>query len=947
MQNNHLAHYPPSNQRSYRISPVATACVALLLAQVGVHAQQAPAALTSVTVTGIRAGIESSIAAKRNSDSIIEVVTAEDIGKLPDASIAESLARLPGLTGQRGADGRVDVISIRGLSPAFSGALLNGREMVSSNDGRAVEYDQFPSELVGSAVVYKTPDAGLVGQGLSGTVDIRTLRPLDIKGRQMAVNLRGETNSNGNVVEGVAPKIGSRFSISYVDQFADNTIGLAVGFARLNSATQLRQVKNSVVGDWGACCGIPLAGNVPATNGGGLALLPMFWVGEVNSKSNVRDGLMATLEYKPNADLHSTLDLYYSNFDAHAVGGAFTQQMFGAWGGPGTDITLSNVKTADIGKNTFVTSATATNMPTIVNTLQTDRKDVIAAFGWNTSLKLDKQWTAIADVSMSRDEKNETYSESLAAPYANGNWVLGTQSWKNTYAAGVTPTWTTNQNLNDPNTLKLGDPFGYVTSQPGWAGVLRKPNNLDTLNALRFSFKRELANDVFSNFTGGLNYSTRDKESAKNEIRLVLNKDAQGNFIRDIPVSAQRSSVDASFFGMGPLLRLDFSDLLRNGVFYTKQVYAEQAQNNSAIHEKITTVFGKLDIDTVVAGIPVRGNTGVQAVYSQQSAEGFEYFGDDINPDINLVVRRTGGKSYVDYLPSLNLAADLSGGLIARFGYAKTIARPYIFDMRAGGSPPRLLTADGPDKGTWTMAYSGNPELEPWRANAADISIEKYFGKRSYVSVAAFHKQLQNYVFNAVTTRDNSIYPNNTGVTPVTKFGQVTRPENGHGGMVGGIELSASLEGGLISPMLDGFGVVFSGSSLRSSIKENDEEDKPLNGLSGISKSMTVYYEKEGFSARVSQRYRSAFTSTSRDVFTKLTTRQQAADEVTDLQFGYAFESGPYKGVSFLLQVNNLNDNIITNNITPGNGAADMTQLIPEYMSQYGRQVLFGVNYRF
>ena len=245
------------------------------------------------------------------------------------------------------------------------------------------------------------------------------------------------------------------------------------------------------------------------------------------------------------------------------------------------------------------------------------------------------------------------------------------------------------------------------------------------------------------------------------------------------------------------------------------------------------------------------------------------------------------------------------------------------------------------------MAYSGNPELEPWRANAADISIEKYFGKRSYVSVAAFHKQLQNYIFNGVTTRDNSIYPNNTGVIPITKFGQVTQPVNGHGGMVGGIELSLSLEGALVSPMLDGFGVVFNGSSLRSSIKENDEEDKPLNGLSGISKSMTAYYENHGFSARVSQRYRSAFTSTTRDVFTKLTTRQQAADEVTDLQFGYAFESGPYKGVSLLLQVNNLNDNIVVNNITPGNGAADSTQLIPEYMSQYGRQVLLGINYRF
>ena len=146
----------------FRVNPVSAACTLLMVASAAGHAQQASETQT-VVVTGIKRSIESSIAAKRNSDSITENITAEDLGKLPDVSIAESLARLPGLTGQRGADGRVNVISIRGLSPAFSGVLLNGREIVSSNDGRAVEYDQFPSELIGAATVYKTPSATLIG----------------------------------------------------------------------------------------------------------------------------------------------------------------------------------------------------------------------------------------------------------------------------------------------------------------------------------------------------------------------------------------------------------------------------------------------------------------------------------------------------------------------------------------------------------------------------------------------------------------------------------------------------------------------------------------------------------------------------------------------------------------------------------------------------------------
>ncbi|KAB2848708.1 MAG: TonB-dependent receptor plug domain-containing protein, partial [Sphingopyxis terrae] len=131
---------------------------AIALTATGVNAQTAQPAeqtneqaeateLDTVVVTGIRRGIESAISVKRDSTSIVEAISAEDIGKLPDVSIAESLARLPGLAAQRVA-GRAQVISVRGLSPDFSTTLLNGREMVSTGDNRSVEFDQYPSELV-------------------------------------------------------------------------------------------------------------------------------------------------------------------------------------------------------------------------------------------------------------------------------------------------------------------------------------------------------------------------------------------------------------------------------------------------------------------------------------------------------------------------------------------------------------------------------------------------------------------------------------------------------------------------------------------------------------------------------------------------------------------------------------------------------------------------------
>jgi TonB-dependent receptor len=963
MQSQNSPHRLGAARPSWGLRPVAAAC-ALVAASSGVQAQvQAPAAAASappetIVITGIRRAIESSLTTKRNSDSIIEAISAEDLGKLPDASIAESLARLPGLTGQRGPDGRVNVISIRGLSPAFSGALLNGREVVSSSDNRAVEYDQFPSELVGSALVYKTPDGTLIGQGLSGTVDIRTLRPLDVRGRQFAVNLRGERNSNGTLVPGVAPSTGTRFSLSYVDQFADNTIGLAVGFARLDAATQVKQTELVEYGDY-TPFGLPLSGNAPAQNPAngalGQSMLPMFWTATSSAKRNTRDGLMVTLDYKPNKDLRSQLDLYYSKFNTHEVGGKFLSSFFATWGG-GVAPALSELQTTQVGLNTYTTSARVDQMPVTTGNFDTKRKDDILALGWNTELRFGEKWTGVADISFSRDTRKENYSEVYAAPYSNAlqQWTYGAYRW-NVPVDGGRQTWTPLQPgyLADPNVIKLGDQqgFDFVGDQDAYAGAVRTPRIKDEIKTLRLSAKRSLEG-MFSNFTAGVNYTQRSKDVSKNEARLLMRRDANGNFIRDVPSSALGTPLDMSWAGIPQLIRIDVPALANSGALSLQPLFLQQVDNDSDVDEKITTVFTKLDIDTEWAGVPVRGNLGLQAVHTQQSARGWEYRGNNANPDISLLFRRTGGATYEDLLPSLNLVGDFGSGWIARFGLAKTLARPNITDMRAGTSTPSVVGDQaGPNVGTWTMAYAGNPALEPWRATSIDLSVEKYFGKRSYISLAAFRKNLLNYIFNGVRAQSTAGFPVvlPPGVTPdqVRPIGPVTQPVNGSGGKIEGIELAASLEAGMLHPSLEGFGVVFSASDLRSNIREKDAGNVSLNGLSGRSNSVTAYYEKNGLQARVSQRYRSAFTATTRDIFLNNTTRQQAADKVMDIQLGYGFEAGTLKGLSLLLQVNNVTDKPTVNRVSVGQNAPDASVLLPNYTYRFGRQTLLGVNYRY
>ncbi len=193
----------------------------------------------AIVVTGFRAALESAVAEKKNAEQIVESVSAEDIGKLPDASIAESIARLPGLTSQR-LNGRSAFISIRGFGPDLSQTLLNGREQTSTGDNRAVEFDQYPSEMVSQVNVYKTPSANIIGQGLVGTVDIRTARPLETGKRVLAFGVKGSLTDLGKLNAGSNDK-GYRVNATYIDQFGGDTVGIALTANYVDESYQVQE----------------------------------------------------------------------------------------------------------------------------------------------------------------------------------------------------------------------------------------------------------------------------------------------------------------------------------------------------------------------------------------------------------------------------------------------------------------------------------------------------------------------------------------------------------------------------------------------------------------------------------------------------------------------------------------------------------------------------------
>ncbi len=896
---------------SHKGRTVAAAVAAVLGTTSGaVFAQNADEeAIDEVVVSGIRYSIESSIAMKKESTSIVESISAEDIGKLPDTSIAESIARLPGLAAQR-VNGRAQVISIRGLGPRYGATLLNGREMVSTGDNRSVELDQFPSELINSATVYKTPDATLVGQGLSGTLNMQTIRPLKYQDRQIVLNGRLDKNSNGSL-NADSDDRGGRYSASYVDQFADGKFGLAVGLAYLDAPNQERHYKSWWWADT-AAWGAPLAG-VPE----GTIALQGFEAGAASTEQK-RTGLMAVMEFQPTENVHSTVDLYFSKFDQHEIRRTLMSGM-DTWGGA----SYSDFSTTSLNGDTIVTGGTIDGLHPVALTTLNKRNDEVMAAGWNTQWAMGN-WTAVADLSYSKADREESNAELQAG-------VVGTVSLSNLdIAVGPGRTrLTPSVNFDDPNSVLLSDPANW-----GRDGRSQFPLVEDKLKSARFSVSREFES-VFSHFEVGANYSDRTKDMNRTEVYYNL-KD--GRTPITVPTDLLIRSTSLTFGGIpGNLISFDFPTVL--GTYYDVDAAAlnEAPGRIWNVDETVTTGYARLGFEFETR-FPVHGNLGVQVVRADQSSNG-QVWDDSRQESVPI----TGGKKYTDVLPSLNVIVDLPKDTYVRFGVAKTLARPNTEDMRAGFSGIGIGTTPPYE---WS-ASGGNPGLEPWRANAYDISIEKYFGKRSYVSAAYFYKDLKNFVYTQEIDYDFTGFPVPDGTInlPLSNIGTLSAPANGHAGLIAGVELSVSLDFGMFANALEGFGVQFNGSDTRSSLHEGNDVTKPLDGLSGRVTNVTAYYENHGFSARVAQRHRSRFVTNVRGTFGENVPSAINAESIVDAQLGYEFR-GRMEGLSLLFQVNNLTDEPYETEVGIAVGSVNPTGTLPERYTTYGREYLFGFNWR-
>ena len=167
--------------------------------------------IETIEVTGFSRSLIAAINQKRFTDTVSEQLSADDLGALPDVSMADALTRLPGISAVR-TGGQAAQINIRGMSGGFVFSTLNGREQVSTSGSRSIEFDQYPSELISSGAVYKTPKASLIEGGVAGTVELTTASPLSNEdNHKFNINARGMFNDRADEVQD-AEELGHRLS---------------------------------------------------------------------------------------------------------------------------------------------------------------------------------------------------------------------------------------------------------------------------------------------------------------------------------------------------------------------------------------------------------------------------------------------------------------------------------------------------------------------------------------------------------------------------------------------------------------------------------------------------------------------------------------------------------------------------------------------------------------
>lgn len=772
-----------------------------------------------IVVTGIKSSLRQAIQTKRDSDALIDAINAEDIGKFPDKNVAEALQRVPGIVINR-EFGEGERVALRGTAPSLTRTLFNGAAVATADwfileqlsATRAFNYLTLPSEIVGQLQVYKSPTADLDEGGLGGSIDVITRKPLD-QADSFSINA-----SLSGVYSELSEELNPQASGFVGWKNDDDTFGIILG-----GIYQERNIRRD---------GIEVLGYFETNKAPGLQV-PSLIGSALFQQERRREGGNIAIQYQPDDSLEINLTGLYSRFDADNF-----NQNYLAW----------------------FTNALGGDSELIDTVVEGDT--VVAG----TVTRPTQGFGAVFDA-IDRDAVSDTYVVDFDTVYRpNDDWEL---HFKVGYTAAQGDT--TNQPFFEAQT-QTGFTFDLRGRAPEVNFLDIDPRDPAALDVFGFASLHEVTNDddefyVFADaerfvdlgplksIKVGGKYTEHNRETRFN-ISLF------GNFFLNLLNGGCNGGPCSTPFFAGDQLPSNFAENIAAPGSLTEYVQIDRQvlrdtffSQPAANRERISFIGNNFDVtEQVYAGYIKgdlegdnwRGNVGVRVVHTEQSSTGeLTGVGGSQTSLLGNFDFVTVDRSYTDVLPSLNLSYDLRDDLVLRLAAARTIARADFTQLAPQTAlNPGALSGNG-----------GNPDIDPFRADQFDISIEWYPNPDEYLAIAFYYKDVQSFIINQtlqevqqVETSTPSLErcesannPNNPAL--FNCLFDVTRPVNGTGGRIQGIEVSGLKQLGY------GFG-------LQANYTYTDSN---IPGSSEHVANASLFYEDENWSARAAYNYRSDF----------------------------------------------------------------------------------------
>jgi len=815
------------NTRKTLLSAAIVSCIAF-----SAHAQQAaPTAtdLDTVTVTGIRGSMEKSLDTKREANARVEVVTAEDVGKLPAHNVADTLQRLPGVnisssSADEGGFDEADRVSLRGTSPSLTQTLINGHTVGSAdwfvlsqgnNVGRSVSYSLLPSELVSSVEVNKSSQAKLQDGGTTGTVNIITRKPLEFSKQFTA------EGSIGMVRSDQAKSNDPQYSALFNYKNEENTFGVMVqGFSQKR---ELRREAQEIPGGFfkiGADDPVALTNpDLIGVNVPGLLGSTLF------EQTRERKGGLVSLQFKPTDTLTLGLNGFSSELKANNYNRNF--MMFGN--------SFAKVQAPNPGyvvKDGVLTNATYAGVPgtnyAVYDMIYRESK------AKSSYVTFDADWQI---------------SDSLTAKFQAGS-TKGTGETPRQYIAEVTvgsgggASWATHGSGSPIDWNVGGDlsPNG-VTSCGTWGNQQVTAEDKEKWATLDFN---QYFNDggVLSSIDFGLRFADHKREALSPEgatpgdIWSALKNGATSNypsgFAGDIGGTFPRN---IWYFTPGAL-----KDAVTNNSTWLAGNDGPTGRHNYGAEWRVKEKNFAGYVQANFRGDWWSGNLGLRYVNIKQDIDTYNAVSNAADADVSSLFGMWERMAFQNkrnrVLPSANIKFDLDDNLVLRVAASQTQTLPDYSALGASSYGSDLNRTGG----------GGNPNLKPTLSTNLDANLEWYFMPRGLLSIGAYHMDLKDYIAFDVVSRQ--LY---SELTNQLETYQISTPINADG-KVTGVEVAYE------QPIGEYFGVNANYTYANGTTAHTwSDGSHNLLGTSKNTYNVGAYFENERFGARVSYTHRSSF----------------------------------------------------------------------------------------